>query len=83
MTLLHVTECAEAAGSREGECVAGVWASESLMGDLQETPLEGEGASTSLCCRAFQGYCSHKASFSLLGCLPELKIALESCFFPP
>lgn len=46
-------ECAEAAGSRERECVAGAWASESLMGDLQETPSDGEGAFTFLFCRAF------------------------------
>lgn len=36
--LLHVTECAEAADSREGGGVAGAWASESLLEDLQETP---------------------------------------------
>lgn len=64
----------------KGGCVAGAWASECLMGD----PLGRRRCLYLLVLQSFLGLLltQSEAGFSLLGCLPELKVALESCLSP-
>lgn len=60
--------------------MAGAWVSEFFIRDLQETPLGRRRCLYLLVLCSFLGLLltQSEASFCLLGCLPELKFAIES-----